>query len=401
LQKYWFDFFDLALPGYSLHVDLSPSMSSIQSTYLSGTPFIYEGLLESFDFSFSYNNTPIRQLPDEAYIEFGYQSAHSSVTNLKLMTIYRDPKEDWLSYKIPGSAYDAETFTMAHSWIYMSLAKSGTLICGNLDLIGDSFDIPFVKNLQYIQTDAVDVYWNHNGNNTFSKLHLNLSPSGGLQHPWFKGEPFTLGNPLQLAEYSFYRTQNGVMDVPDGFFLALKEVHHVDDLLLFGENHPRIKSYQQSDAVGYSSFTYTNNTLGISPTSSGKLISAVLSTPNPMPVRVFSKMDFIVGDTILYTSGNAPTGASATLNILRRSASNDPYGLLANQYSLVQTSPVMSLNASTSSFYEDFQPAMYFQRKRRNELIVYESSGDFYRFYPYPNGSSLDPWHFVVDSGYK
>ena len=400
LDRYWFDLMDLSLNGYSMKIDLDPSLSAIEDTYLSGTPFTYNGQLESFGVTFWQGTSQVRQLPVENYIEFGYKSRFTSSTNKILMTIYRDSNEDRVTYKTPDSSYSADTFTMINGWIYASLALSGTVICGNISMSGSSFDIPYAKKIQYIQTESVNIYWNHNGTKSYTKAHIDLSSNTRLQHPWFKGEPYTPGNLSQIVDYAFYRAGNSVTDVPDEFYMALKQVPVVHDLILFEPSYPSIRVLSKSDTAGYATYTHADQILGISPTTSGKLISAVLNNPNPMTIRVYPKMNFMMGDNYLYTSGNAASGTIATLSILRRTASNDPYGIIANQYSLTQTSPVLSLTASSADFYDTFVPALYFKKQRRNEIIVYETNSGSYRFYPYQSSSTLDPWHFVSDSGF-
>lgn len=401
LQDLWFDLNGLSLPNTSLKVKLNPDSSSLLSAYFNANPFTIQGANNAFELSFWQGDTLLRNLPDEAWIEFGFRTDLSVTANDRLFEVYRDALEDDLSYKTSASSYDASHYSRSGSYVYSGIASSATYLYGS---ISDTSlqNIPYRKPKLSLQSSRSLVSWDEGSKRSFSRLSLNHTVSSP-SHPWLSGEPLSVTNSQALASFSFYQGDSVVSAIPANFFLSLPVVSSPENLILFdNSSYPRLKHYLPSSTHTGESFVVSDNRLVIYPEFPGLLLAAQLSYSNPLQLRVYPTMTFVLSELRLYTYGNAPDGQSALFGISRSAALSDPYQIISSQYSLSQTSSAYQISTSDEENFTVFEPMLFFKRSTRGQnLLIYEQTGEFYRLYPYSQSTEFDPWAFLIDGAYN
>ncbi|MDD4309156.1 MAG: hypothetical protein PHO32_02140, partial [Candidatus Cloacimonetes bacterium] len=262
--------------------------------------------------------------------------------------------------------------------------------------------IPYFKSKLYLQTSYSTISWDDSSKRSFSQLNLEHSTSVP-NHPWLQGEPLTISNSHGLANFSFVSGGSTVSTVPANFYLSLPVETLPENLVLFNNtNYPRLKHYLPATTFTGDSFVASNGNLIIYPEYAGQLFSSGISYTNPMSLRVYPTMTYVMGELRFYTYGAASEGQSALFNITRSNALSDPYQILSSQYTLAQTSSAYSISTATEANYATFEPILFFKRSSRNQnLLFYEGNGDFYRLYPYNQSETFDPWAFMIDGSYN
>jgi hypothetical protein len=402
LQDLWFDINGLSLANTSMKLKLNPNTTTLVSDYFNANPFTITGSHQAFEISFWEGSAPLASLPNDAWIEFGFRSSLSATANDRLFRIYRDSHEDLLTYKTSSDTYDATHYSRIGNYVYLGISSSATYLYGSITDSATKQNIAWHKAKQYLQTANSIVSWDDSTKRSYSSLSLDLDPAIPV-HPWLQGEPLSVSNTHGLANFSFYQGTSPTSTLPANFSLSLPYVTEPDNVVLFNNaSYPRIKNYVPGTTFTGDSFVAADNRIVIYPEFPGTIFSATVSYTNPMALRAFSTMTFVFGDLRIYTYGTAPESASAVFNITRSNALTDPYQILANQYSLSQTSPVYTVNTNDDANYANFQPMLFFKRNTRDQnLLIYENNGDYYRLYPYNQSDSFDPYAFMIDGGYN
>ena len=399
LQDYWFDLRDINLPNTVMKLQQA-SMSSL-GEYFQGKPFTLSGANNSFKLSFEQNGSPIQELPDNAWLEFGFRTSIPATSNDRLFLCYRDGSRDIISYKSPAASYDATHYTRNANFVYCSVNSSGTYLYGSASEAPGELHIPYYKSKQYISTSQAVISWDSDSKRSYNELLLNLNPSLP-QHPWLSGEPLSLTAKQALAEAVFYTNNQAQSTIPTGFALSLPYSGTNTKLVLFNNlSYPRLKLYHQAESYEGDTYISDGSNLTIYPEFPGSIISAAVSYPNPMNLRMYSTQTFVLDELRLYTYGNAPEGSSAMLGINKQASLADPYSIVRNQYNLSQSSPAYNISAANEADLSLFQPMLFFKRSRSRDLLFYEGIGTYYRLYPYEQSSSFSPWNFMIDGDYN
>jgi hypothetical protein len=402
LQDLWFDLNGMNLPNTVMKLQLSPDAASLMSRYFTGTPFKQQAGNAKFAISFYESGNLIRQLPDDNWLEFGFRTTLSPTANDRLFSCMVFEDEDIISYKTQADTYDEHHYTRTGSYVYTGISSSATYIYGSFTEASGSLSIPYYKARQYIQTSRASVGWNSSTRRGYDKLVLNLAPNLP-SHPWLSGEPLQLSGAKALFECYFYSSDVPQPGLPGGFYLDLHAAPVTADLLLFNKlSYPRLKLYHKATALSDNSYINSGGVLRIAPEYPGSIISAGINQPNPLNLRVFGTMTFVLDELRLYTYGNAALEMSALFQITRKAALSDHYALLSDQYQLQQTSPAYELNTADEANYALFAPALFFSRSAKSdELLFYESGINPYRLYTYPHSSTFSPWAYTVDGSYN
>lgn len=399
LQDYWFDLRDINLPNTVMRLQQS-SMASL-GEYFQSKPFTLNGAYSSFNLVFEQNGSQIQELPDNAWLEFGFRTTITATPNDRLFLCYRDDSRDIISYKSPATSYDSTHYTRNANFVYCSMNSSGTYLYGSASEASGELHIPYYKSKQYISTSYGAVSWSDSSKRGFNELRLNLNPSLP-QHPWLYGEPLTLTDKQNLAEAIFYTNDVAQNSIPSGFSLSLPYSGDNNELILYNNlSYPRLKLYHQAESYEGDTYTSDGSNITIYPEFPGSIISAAVSYPNPMNLRMYSTQTFVLDELRLYTYGNAPDGSSALLGINKQASLADPYSILRNQYNLSQSSPAYSISAANEADLSLFQPMLFFLRSRSRNLLFYERNDTYYRLYPYEESGSFSPWNFMIDGDYN
>lgn len=402
LQDLWFDLNGMNLPNTVMKLQLSPDANSLMSRYFSGSPFKQQAGSYKFAISFYESGNLIRQLPDDKWLEFGFRTTLSPTATDRLFSCVVTDEEDIISYKTQADTYDANHFTRTGNYVYSGISHSAIYLYGSFTESSTVLNVPYYKAKQYIQTSRATLGWNSSTRRGYDKLVLNLAPNLP-SHPWLSGEPLQLSGAQALFECYFYSNNIPQSSLPGGFYLSLHGATATADLLLFNNlSYPRLKLYHKATALSDTGYTNTAGVLSIAPEFPGLIISAGISQPNPLALRVFGTMTFVLDELRLYTYGNAAAETSALFQITRKAALSDHFALLSDQYQLQQTSPAYELNTADEANYGLFAPALFFRRSAKSdELLFYESAINPYRLYAYPHSSTFSPWAFTVDGSYN
>ena len=401
LQDLWFDLNGISLPNTTMKVKLSNDPIKLIMTYFNGNPYTLSSGYRNFDISFWEGETQLKTLPNEAFIEFGFNCTMAATGNDRLFTIYRDEQEDILTYKTPAASYDATHYSRNDNNLYAGISNSATYFFGS---ITDSSNqtIPYFKSKLYLQTSYSTISWDDSTKRSFSQLNLDHA-AAVPNHPWLQGEPLLISNTHGLANFTFMSKGSPVNTLPANFYLSLPVETVPENLLLFDNtNYPRLKHYLPAATFTGDSFVAVGASIIVYPEFPGKIISTSLSYPNPLSLRVYPTMTFVIGELRLYTYGAAPAGQSALFSITRSNTLADPFQILSSQYTLAQASSAYTISTSAEANYGIFEPTLFFKRSTRNQnLLFYENTGDYYRLYSYSQSETFDPWAFMIDGGYN
>jgi hypothetical protein len=401
LQELWFDLQGMNLPHTVMNVKFNPNITSTLNDYFNGKPFTINGNYQAFGISFLESGSLIEQLPNDAWLEFGFRTTLTNTANDRFFTLFRNTSRDVITYKSPSDTYDAEHYSRTGNYVYTGMNTSATYLYGSFSESQNELVFPYLKGKQYIQTSQAVVNWSDTAKRGYSELRLNLNPSVP-PHPWLSGEPLQLTFPEAITHFSFYQGSTEQSTLATGFNLSLPYSGTASNMLLFNNlAYPRIKLYHSSTAIESDTYVVSNGNLSIYPEYPGTLISAGVYYPNPASLRVYPTMTFVLDDLRFYTYGNAPAGKSALFSILKKTTQTDQFNILHTQYSIVPTSPAYEITTADEANYTSFQPMLFFKRSRSRNLLFYERTGTPYRLYPYSESSSFDPYYFLVDGGYN
>ncbi|MCK9308927.1 MAG: hypothetical protein M0P99_01485 [Candidatus Cloacimonetes bacterium] len=401
LQELWFDLQNINLPNTVMNLKLNPDVSTSLNDYFSGQPFTLNGGHQAFAISFAESGTALKTLPNDAWLEFGFRTTLPQTANDRLFNLYRNSSEDVITFKSPSDSYDATHYSRVGDYVYLGINGSATYLYGSISEPQTQLNFPYLKSKQYIQSSHGVVSWNDSGKRGYSHLRLNLSPALP-SHPWLSGEPLSLSSAQAVANFAFYQGSSEQSTLPTGFNLSVPYSGTSVKLLLFNNLlYPRVKLYHAATAYESDTYLIVGGLLSIYPEYPGTLIAANISYPNPMNLRVFSTMTFVLDELRFYTYGNAPAGQSAVFSINKMASLADPYDVLSTQYTLTASSPAYEINTADEAGYNIYQPTLFFKRSRSRNLLFYERVSNPYRLYAYHESSSFDPWHFMVDNGYN
>jgi hypothetical protein len=401
LQQLWFDLQEINLPNTVMKVIPNPYTFGTIASYFSGKPFITHAGRKDFNIQFYEAGNPIRELPNDAWLEFGFRASLPLAGTERLFSCIREADEDIITYKTPSDTYDAQHFSRTGSYIYTGINSSATYIYGGFSEDQNEQIFPYLKSKQYIQTSKATVGWSSSVKSDYEELRVKLTPTLP-SHPWLNGEPLQLTDKQAVAECYFYNANVVQSTLPAGFNLSIPYSGTADKLLLYNNlSYPRLKLYHESTAYEGDTFLLTDGSLSIYPEYPGTLIGASVTYPNPMSLRTYPTMTFVLDELRLYTYGNAAAGTSAVFSINKTAAPADPFNILTSQYTLSQTSPAYTVTTAEEADYDTFQPMLFFKRSRSRNLLFYERTGTPYRLYSYTESSSYSPWNFMIDGAYN
>lgn len=401
LQELWFDLQSMSLPNTVMNLKLSPNISTTLNDYFNGKPFTLNSNYQAFGISFLESGSQIDQLPDDAWLEFGFRTSISPTDSDRLFSLSRSTSADAITYKSPSGTYDAQHYSRTGAYVYTGINSSATYLYGSFSESETQLSFPYLKSKQYIQTSHGSVSWNDATKRGYSELQLKLSPILP-SHPWLSGEPLQLSSQQAITDFCFYQGSTAQSTLPTGFNLSLPYSGTAQKLLLFNDlAYPRLKLYHSASALESDTYVLADGTMSIYPEYPGTLIAAGVAYPNPMSLRIYPTMTFVLDELRLYTYGNAEANTSALLSINKTAAPADPFNLLSTQYTLTQTSPAYTLTAADEAIYTSFQPMLFFLNTRSQNLLFYERTGTPYRLYPYSESSTYSPWHFMADGSYN
>jgi len=402
LQDMWLDLKGLNAPGIELQISANPTISDIMQDYFTNKPFNYHGNLESYEILFFEGNQILQSLPNDGWLEFGFDPESSNPSNNRLMRVYRDDSRDIISYKSFADAYDAAHYTINDSFVYSGISASGRYLFGNIYENPDTHRIPCLKDELYLQTERTTISY-LDANPPCNTVVLEYNQGGHGAHPWISGQPYTLIGSETIMKIS---TTGGSADkLPQNLYLQTAVSGNPQSVINHSvqADYPKFVRYNKSDTLKHNTFLHTDGILGISPAYTGHLIDAdqFAAIGNTRDLAMYPKMIFDDYDLEVYLNSFDVT-SPGTLRIVKSAALNDPYQVLQNQYDLQYLSPAYSFSMlNNADFYQDFQPYIRIKHPSRSQdLLISVSEEEYYRIYSYPEGELADGWHFMNADGH-
>ncbi len=398
LQQVWFDLRSISLPETQMKVNIAPDISSILADYFQNNPYSFNSPVQAFVINFYKDSELIATLPENNWIEFGFFTSQTENNKNRLFSVCCNNLQDIITYKSPGTSYDANHYVQVNSYIYSGITSSAAYLYGCLQTAPSQLKIPYYKNRQYLQTENAIISWWNADKTDYDYLILNLKPALS-NHPWLKGEPFYISAASSLADFCFYTHNEKQSSLPSGFYLALPVFNPQENYLLFSTfPYSRLKNYLQGTANCY----VQKNWLNIYPEFPGMIINCKINYTNPFKLRTYSTMNFFWNDLIFYTYGNAPQETNTIFSFYKTNTLADPYRILSNQYNLSYSSAVYQVSSDSEENFALFQPVLFFPRTAKGQnLLFYEKTEPFYRLYSFYESASYDPWYFYIDNGFN
>lgn len=404
LQDLWFDLRDIAIPNTSLRVDLAPSVTSVINDYFTGSPFTLASPYQAFRIEFMQSGTVIETLPNDAWIEYGFRDRHSASVQARLFRVYRDAANDHLDYKIRGTEYDANRYTLSSGFVYSGMNSSGMYIYGNATEPTSATTIPIYKANAVFQYSKGFISW-QDSNISSGSLSLEHNAPIPETHPWLNGQPYTLSSSNSILKITASRGTRNRNILPANLFLSYTHPSGTSSVINFqpDPSYPRFIRYDLSNILEHNTFRYANGRLEISPVYPGYLISGQsLDAPSILNLRLFSRMTFDDHAWELHLDSPLPLIGERIMQVRREDSLPDTYGILANQYQLSPFGDAWSFYIDQADeFYANHLPFIRIQQSVNtlNQLFS-ETQGEYYRIYPYTHSGTSNPWNFSISEGH-
>ncbi len=400
LPGIWLDLSTAVVPGTYLQLS---ETQDLPRDYYNGDPFTIQGAYQAYQISFTQGRTPLENLPDGKWLEFGFQSSLPLRSNMRLSRIYRTKELDHLDYKVFGDEYDEGHYTISGGYVYSGINSSGTYLYASIGEDAQSLTIPCLKEELRLQTSRTYLSWE---DHSLPCSSLNLSYDAPIteDHPWLSGYPYQYsGN--ALLKLSATSGDAATDELPENLFISHQSSASPSSVINFSPSatYPRFYRYEASDSFAHNTFVYSDGRLQISPAVAGYLISADdLTPPQNGNLRLYNRMVFDDYDWELYLDSVIPMPAGNTLQYSVLDSFADPYGVFSEQYQLSALSRVYSFEVTgDAGFFDLFQPYIRLrQAVRSRNLLFSEIEADYYRIYSYEETDQADGWSFAISDGH-
>lgn len=402
LQDMWLDLRDINLPGIDLVIEPEPNCDELLQDYFGGKPYTLKGPSQAYRLSFFNGSELLDTLPGDKWLEFGFASSLPGLQKARLMRAHRTPHQDILSYKSHAAAYDAEHFTSGDGYVYTGINSSGLYLLGNISESSSSMHIPCLKDKLLLQTQKTTVSY-QDTKLPCSALRLEYNPEVSSNHPWLNALPYTLKQNQALLSINPIGSANDAL--PKQLFIETTVNQALKSVINFSPQagYPKFVRYNKSSILEHNSFLQKSLRLSISPASAGYLIDGdnLLGSVATRNLAMFPRMVFDDYDLELYLDSPASLPPS-TMQISRSGSLSDAYNVLGGQYQLSYLSPAYRFEMlNNTNFYTNFQPYIRIKHPSRSQDLLFSiSDQDHYRIYSYPEGTTVDGWHFMNRDGH-
>ncbi len=404
LQTLWLDLRGVDLSGWTMQIDLQPEIQKLLGDYFRGTPYTI-GDHSAYGVTFRAHGEEMEKLPDDLWIEFGFATDHPIGVNSRLFLCRRTHDRDHITFKTSAQAYDAEHFTANDGFVYAGIVASGIYLLAETTEHPTQLTIPCLKPRVHIQTARIKLDWDDPAVPDATTIAVNLAPTIDQSHPWLSGYPYRLSKIQPLAEVQRQQGKTKIQNLPAQFRFSISARADSYDLVTISNlaGHPRLKVHSLQSASGDNQYYLDNGWLSLYPDFGGVYFKASLTTDLALryPIAYYPLMEFNTHDLKVFTDSSYPVPTNTILAIEKRNALPDQYGILANQYTLVQSSQAYNLTINEPLLLASVPSRIYFFAPDRSSRHLFsESSGMPYRIYPYYHSPVLSDWHYTRDAGY-
>lgn len=405
LPGIWIDLRSVTLANTTLQLDLSPDVQQLKADYFSGRPFTLSGSEDSFSLKFIQNGLVLQTLPDDAWVEFGFQTTTSAPQTSRLFSAYRTSSADRISYKLYGESYDTSHFSYSNGWIYAGYGSSGTYLFGQGTESTSTTILPCLKADTWIHTTKADYSWTDTSL-PCSSVTIEHGASIAGSHPWLNGYPFTMSSAYSLCRISSQSRKKDSGELPDAFFISYATGKAIQDILnlSLSDTYPRMAWYKASASFAHNTFVYSDGRMQISPAWTGYLIDGAKVTrpTGAMDLMMYARMVFDNYNWEVIQDNSATLAQGTVLRMTPKAALTDTYGVFNDQYSLSTLAPIFKYEIiNNSTFYSTFQPYIRLRLNNRTENLLFSvSDSDYYRIYSYEQGDTANGWTFTMADGH-
>ncbi len=405
LPGIWLDMRSLNIPQTSLRLDLSPYTQQLRTDYFSGKPFTLAATSEAYSLEFIQNGSVIQELPNEQWIEFGFQTTAPDPQSAKLFSAYRSASKDRVTFKQYAPSYDADHFSHTNSWIYAGYSGSGTYLFGAASESSSTTLIPCLKADTWIHTAKADYSWQ---DSSLACTQVTIAHGAPISeaHPWLAGEPFSITAAKSICKISAQSREKTDAELPEGFFVSYASSASLQNVVNFSPNaaYPKLAWYRAANGFAHNTFVYDSGRMQISPAWTGYLIDgARISHPDgAWDLRLYSRMLFDNYSWEVLLDDDSAMPAGTLLRMTPRAAFTDNYGVFDAQYVISPLAPIFDYKVlNNSDFYANFSPYIRLRQNSRTENLLFSvSEGEYYRVYTYDQGESANGWTFAMADGH-
>jgi hypothetical protein len=404
LPGMWLDLTTAVLPNTSMYLSGSQTgLLNLPENYYDGDPFTVQGDYQIYQINFRQGRTPLETLPDDKYLEFGFKTSLPLRANTRLSRIYSTSSVDHLDYKVYGSEYDANHYTLSNGYVYSGINSSGTYVYASISENSQTLTIPCLKEELELQTSRTYLSWS-DPSLPCSSISLSYNAPITEAHPWLNGSPYQYsGN--SLLKLSATNGSRNTDELPEDFFLSQQISRSLESVINFSPrpDYPRFYRYRASESFAHNTFIYSGGRLQISPAVAGYLIAAGnLTPPQSGNLALFNRMIFDDYDWELYLDSRTPMRIGSILQYSVQNSFADPYQVFSGQYQLAPFSSVYSFDVPDNpAFFDLYQPYVRLRQSGRNRNLLFSELGtEYYRVYSYEQATQADGWHFSLSDGH-